>query len=58
MMFDYKCKACGHELEADQKISEKPLRKCPKCGKFQLARQISGGGFILSGLQWESKEGY
>lgn len=48
--YDYVCEACGHELEAFQRISEKPLRKCPECGKFKLKRLIgAGAGLIFKG---------
>ncbi len=34
--YEYQCKSCGHELEAMQKVSDAPLKKCPHCGKSQL----------------------
>lgn len=52
--YDYACDACGHEFERIQRITEKPLRKCPKCGKDEARRMIGGGGFILKGGGWES----
>ena len=52
--YDYACDACGHEFERQQRITEKPLKKCPKCGKNQARRMIGGGGFILKGGGWES----
>lgn len=48
--YDYRCKACGHELEVFQKITEAPKKKCPACKKSQLERQIGGGaGFLFKG---------
>ncbi|HET8701909.1 MAG TPA: zinc ribbon domain-containing protein, partial [Nitrococcus sp.] len=35
-IYEYMCKACGHELEALQAISEAPLQECPKCGQAEL----------------------
>ncbi|KPK49507.1 MAG: hypothetical protein AMJ63_16480 [Myxococcales bacterium SG8_38_1] len=52
--YDYACDACDHEFERQQRITEKPLKKCPKCGKNQARRMIGGGGFILKGGGWES----
>jgi putative FmdB family regulatory protein len=52
--YDYACDHCGHEFEREQRITEKPLRKCPKCGKDKARRMIAGGGFILKGGGWES----
>ncbi len=50
--YEYQCKSCGHELEAMQKISEAPLKKCPECGKSQLQRLISAPVFRLKGSGW------
>lgn len=58
MTYEYACGACGHEWEAEQKISEAALKKCPKCGKLHAKRQISrGAGFILKGGGWYA-DGY
>jgi putative FmdB family regulatory protein len=47
--YDYKCSACGHTFEAFQPITDKPLEKCPKCGK-KVKRLIgSGAGIIFKG---------
>ncbi|MEK6778093.1 MAG: zinc ribbon domain-containing protein [Candidatus Deferrimicrobiota bacterium] len=54
--YAYKCEKCG-EFETTQKISEKPLSKCPTCGK-KVERLIAGtGGFVLKGRNWVSKMG-
>ena len=45
--YDYRCAACGHELEHFQSIREPALRKCPKCGKSKLERLIGPGAGIL-----------
>ena len=50
--YEYQCKNCGHELEAMQKISEPPLKKCPHCGKSQLQRLMSAPVFRLKGGGW------
>ncbi len=50
--YEYVCKACGHAWEAEQRISADPLKDCPKCGKAEAQRQISGGNFILKGGGW------
>lgn len=52
--YDYACDGCGHEFEREQRITEKPVKKCPKCGKLKARRMIGGGGFILKGGGWES----
>jgi putative FmdB family regulatory protein len=51
-IYEYRCGTCSHELEALQKISDSPLRKCPECGKLTLRRQISAPVFRLKGAGW------
>jgi putative FmdB family regulatory protein len=50
--YEYQCKSCGHDLEAMQKISDAPLKKCPHCGKSQLQRLMSAPVFRLKGGGW------
>ena len=45
--YDYVCGACGHRLEVFQSMTEAPKRKCPKCSKLKLQRQIGAGAGIL-----------
>ena len=45
--YEYRCAACGHELEAFPSMTAKPLKKCPACGKLKLERLISGGAGVL-----------
>ena len=48
--YDYRCDACGHELELFQSFSESAKRKCPACKKLKLKRLIGmGGGVIFKG---------
>ena len=51
-IYEYQCEKCGHHLEALQKISDKPLRECPECGKHSLARLVSAPLFRLAGSGW------
>ena len=55
--YEYACKECGHAWEADQRITEEPLRDCPKCGKPEAKRQIGRTMFTLQGGGWYS-DGY
>src|SRR6202041_1545373 len=50
--YEYQCKSCGHDLEAMQKISDPPLKKCPHCGKPQLQKLMSAPVFRLKGGGW------
>jgi putative FmdB family regulatory protein len=51
-IYEYKCAACGHQEEHLQKVSEKPLTKCPACGKSKYRKQLSAAGFQLKGSGW------
>jgi len=51
-IYEYQCKACGHNLEALQKLSDEPLKDCPECKKPELSKQISAAGFRLKGSGW------
>ncbi len=47
--YDYECTKCGHTFEAFQRITDKPLSRCPEC-KGALRRVIAGGmGVIFKG---------
>jgi putative FmdB family regulatory protein len=50
--YEYECQKCGHKLEAMQKISDPPLRKCPDCGKSALRKLMSSPVFRLKGSGW------
>jgi putative FmdB family regulatory protein len=51
-IYEYQCEKCHHHLEALQKLSDKPLRECPECGKHSLKRLISAPMFRLAGSGW------
>jgi putative FmdB family regulatory protein len=50
--YEYQCRACGAEVEVLQKITDAPLKKCPECGKSQLAKLVSAPVFRLKGSGW------
>ena len=51
-IYEYRCEACGHELDALRKISDPPLTDCPACGASALKKQISAVAFRLKGSGW------
>jgi putative FmdB family regulatory protein len=51
-IYEYRCKACSHELEVIQKLSEEPLKFCPECGQPELTKLVSAAGFRLKGGGW------
>ena len=51
-IYEYRCGACGHQEDHLQKVSERPLSKCPACGKKTYKKQLSAAGFQLKGSGW------
>ncbi|HET7096372.1 MAG TPA: zinc ribbon domain-containing protein [Casimicrobiaceae bacterium] len=51
-IYEYRCSACGKELEALQKLSEAPLKTCPACHADTLVKRVSAAGFQLKGSGW------
>ena len=52
--YEYACAGCKHEWELEQRITEEPVKKCPKCGKAKARRLVGSGNFILKGGGWYS----
>jgi putative FmdB family regulatory protein len=50
--YEYECQSCKFYTEVLQKISDKPLRKCPSCGANKFKRLISAPVFRLKGSGW------
>ena len=53
-IYEYRCDKCEHEFEAEQRITEEPLRICPSCRARKLRRLISQTSFVLKGGGWYS----
>jgi len=51
-IYEYRCGACGHTLDALQKVSDAPLIDCPDCAAPALKRLISAPAFRLKGSGW------
>jgi putative FmdB family regulatory protein len=51
-IYAYQCSACGHEMEALQKMSDEPLSVCPACEKSTLEKKVTAAAFRLSGGGW------
>jgi len=50
--YEYQCTECGHVEEVLQKVGDKPLKKCPACGKSALQKKVSAAAFRLKGGGW------
>jgi putative FmdB family regulatory protein len=50
-IYEYTCQKCEHHLEVMQKMSDKPLTRCPEC-KGKLEKIFSQTSFQLKGSGW------
>ncbi len=50
-IYEYRCLSCGYQFEEMQRISDEPIKTCPKCGG-PVQRLISNTSFILKGSGW------
>jgi putative FmdB family regulatory protein len=50
-IYEYECRKCKAHVEALQKVNDKPLTKCVKCGG-KLERQISAPAIQFKGSGW------
>lgn len=50
--YEYECPHCRYHDEVLQKITDKPLTKCPNCGKKGLRKLMSAPVFRLKGSGW------
>jgi putative FmdB family regulatory protein len=51
-IYEYRCAKCGFQDEYLQKVSERPLKVCPSCGKATFKKLLSAPGFQLKGSGW------
>ena len=50
-LYEYKCTKCGSILEVLQNISDKPLKKCLKCGS-PMKKVLSPPALQFKGSGW------
>jgi putative FmdB family regulatory protein len=50
-IYEYECRKCKAHTEAFQKLSDKPLTKCRKCGG-RLDKRISAPAIQFKGSGW------
>lgn len=46
--YQYRCRTCGHELEAQQSFTDAPLTECPECAG-SLRKVFSAVGISFKG---------
>ena len=54
-IYGYRCRSCGHELEVLQRMSDPPLKTCPKCSG-ELAKKVYAAGVIYKGSGYYSTD--
>ena len=50
-LYEYECRKCKHRFEKIQKFSDRPEKKCPKCGG-PLEKVISAAAVQFKGTGW------
>jgi putative FmdB family regulatory protein len=53
-IYEYACGKCEHEFEVEQRISDDPIKSCPKCRSRRVRKLISKTSFVLKGDGWYS----
>jgi putative FmdB family regulatory protein len=56
-IYEYECDKCGHEFEREQRMSDAPVKTCPKCKGRKVTKLISRSSFVLKGGGWYA-DGY
>jgi len=47
--YEYRCRECGHELEAVQAFTDDALTTCPSCGQEGLRKVFGAVGISFKG---------
>ncbi len=50
--YAYGCQNCGSEFERVQKFTDKPVSKCPVCGKGPVRRLLQPAAIVFKGSGW------
>jgi putative FmdB family regulatory protein len=54
-IYGYRCSSCGHEFEIQQRMSDEPLKLCPKC-QGELTKILYPSGVIFKGSGYYSTD--
>ena len=54
-IYGYRCSNCGHEFEIQQRMSDEPLKVCPKC-QGKLTKMLYPTGVIFKGSGFYSTD--
>ena len=47
-IYGYRCSSCGHQFEIQQRMSDDPLKVCPKC-QGKLTKVLYPTGIVFKG---------
>ena len=50
--YEYQCFTCNVHFEVFQRMSDDPIKVCPKCGAENVKRLIAATAFHLKGSGW------
>ncbi len=53
-IYEYACEKCEREFEVEQRITDDPVKSCPRCKSRKIKRLISRTSFVLKGGGWYS----
>jgi putative FmdB family regulatory protein len=53
-IYEYACEKCESEFEVEQRITDGPIKSCPRCKSRKVKRLISRTSFVLKGGGWYS----
>jgi len=56
-IYEYECDKCGHGFEREQRMTDPPVKTCPKCRSRKVTKLISRSSFVLKGGGWYA-DGY
>ena len=53
-IYEYECGKCESQFEVEQRITDDPIKTCPKCRSKKVKKLISQTSFVLKGGGWYS----
>lgn len=51
-IYEYQCLGCNHLFDVIQKMTDEPMKTCPRCSEEKAIRLVSAAGFQLKGSGW------
>jgi putative FmdB family regulatory protein len=51
-LYEYECRKCHHRFEEIRKLSDPPVRRCPKCKANRVQKLLSAPAVHFKGTGW------